>query len=66
MKSRSWLVMTERALEGSQPLSSHTMDSKSKWLVGSSISRTSGFRVRILRERDRIFQPPLKLSTGRS
>jgi len=40
-------------------------DSKSKWLVGSSSSKTLGSESKIFPRPMRIFQPPLKLDTGR-
>ena len=65
IKSRSWLVMTSEPLKFTIHSSSQIIDSKSKWLVGSSISKRSGLSKRILARAMRIFQPPLKDSTGR-
>ena len=66
MKSRSCEVMSSAPGSVLRKSSSQTIDSMSRWLVGSSISRTSGRPSSTRAIATRIFQPPDSAPTSPS
>ena len=66
MKSRSCDVISSEPGSDFRKLSSHTIDSMSRWLVGSSISRTSGRPSSARAIATRIFHPPDRAPTSPS
>ena len=66
MKSRSWEVISRVEDTVFRKVSSHRMDSMSRWLVGSSSSSTSNLPSSTLAMATRIFQPPDRAPTSPS
>ena len=61
-KARSWVTNKIAPLKSFNKLSSQLMESKSKWLVGSSNSKTSGIATKACAKATRFLFPPDKVS----
>ena len=57
-KVRSWVMVTTLPLKSISRFSSHSMESRSRWLVGSSSSSTSGRRTSAWASATRFLVPP--------
>ena len=66
MNSRSCEVISSAPSSDFRNCSSQMIDSMSRWLVGSSISRTSGLPSSTRASATRIFQPPESAPTSPS
>ena len=66
MKSRSWVVISSAPDRAFRNASSQMIDSMSRWLVGSSISSTSGPPTSTRAIATRIFHPPESAPTSPS
>ena len=63
-KLRSWLTMTRVLLYSVKKFSSHSTDSRSRWLVGSSRSKSWGSKYKPFARATRCRQPPLRRFVG--
>lgn len=62
-KLRSWVIVITLPLKAISSSSSHSMESRSRWLVGSSSNRTSGRATRAWASATRLRVPPDRLPT---
>ena len=65
-KRLSWVINSTLPLKLSNKSSSHSIASKSKWLVGSSSNNTSGSATSARPSATRLRQPPERVETSAS